>query len=940
MRKANAAGKGQAWKSGPFHCCSPDLLSSVLLRGNPWPPLRFFKTKGCLDPTLWTADIHFFLCALLAVCLNWSGTVFAQTALTEAVERYQFRMPRPMVFRMPPNSNVPLLSVSGPAWVRAWPESGPTNAVELGNRLVLQLEAAADLPGLIQASPLHVARTVTENVFVLEAPDARTAIVEAHRLGQLPRVRTCHPVMRRFLGKHGPYAAQPNDPYYTNQWPLENRAANGQSLGPDLNVRAAWPFTRGEGVIIGFGDDGVELTHPELSAAAAGAPHYNFFANNTNALPSGPNANHATAAAGLALARDNNWRGIAGVAPRARVASWVIFGAADSLASDEEMMDMFQFHADEVAVQNHSWGNAGVAQLGPTLLEQIGISNAVMHGRQGRGVIMVRSGGNGRTAGFNADDDGYISSPWSIAVGAINQGGRAATYSNPGACLLVAAPSGDPDAGYAGLFTTDRQGTAGYNQASGPSDLADYAYGATGFSGTSASAPLISGVVALMLSANPNLSYRDVQQILALSARHYDLANPDLLANGAGLRVSHDTGYGVPDAGVAVTLARRWNNRPDAVTRILSATNRLTIPLHGLQLVCDTEPFTNAPQSIPVWAGVVGLYPDRAMDAIPLVYVGLATNEITTNLAGKGAFIQRGTNFFIDKIKYAAMAGARFAVVFNNRDTDQLVFMTGTDYFPIPAVFIGQRDGEALRATLLSNLTVNAQIRVGGATYSFPVTETMICEHVGVRVTTDHPHRGELRVTLTSPQGTVSGLQTRNNDSNRGPVDWTYYSTHHFLESSAGIWTVTLSNEAGSNAGSVESVELRIHGVPVQDSDRDGLDDGWERAHFQTLAYGPQDDPDGDGYTNAREQAMGTDPTVNDASLQLDLSRWNVDWTRLSWPGLGNWTYEIWGSGSAVSPLKFITNVPGAFPQTEWFLPVTNQMQQFFQVRTRGLIIP
>jgi len=43
---------------------------------------------------------------------------------------------------------------------------------------------------------------------------------------------------------------------------LENRDANGTLLGVDLNLRAAWPVTRGAGTVIAVADDGVELTHP------------------------------------------------------------------------------------------------------------------------------------------------------------------------------------------------------------------------------------------------------------------------------------------------------------------------------------------------------------------------------------------------------------------------------------------------------------------------------------------------------------------------------------------------------------------------------------------------------------------------------------------------------------------------------------------------------
>src|SRR5439155_4213512 len=95
-------------------------------------------------------------------------------------------------------------------------------------------------------------------------------------------------------------------------------------------------------------------------------------------------------------------------------------------------------------------------------------------------------------------------------------------------------------------------------------------------------------------------------------------------------------------------------------------------------------------------------------------------------------------------------------------------------------------DGEALKALFATNVSALAQIRLNSTSYVFSITNTLLCEHVGVRVLTDHPLRGDLRITLVSPAGTRSVLQRYNTDTSSGPVDWTYYSTHHFYETSAG----------------------------------------------------------------------------------------------------------------------------------------------------------
>ena len=83
-------------------------------------------------------------------------------------------------------------------------------------------------------------------------------------------------------------------------------------------------------------------------------------------------------------------------------------------------------------MQNHSQGHDNAGQNLPTLLEEIGISNALNYGRSGRGVVMVRAAGNLRTTEVNADDDGYPNDPRVIAVGAVRIDGRVASFSNPG----------------------------------------------------------------------------------------------------------------------------------------------------------------------------------------------------------------------------------------------------------------------------------------------------------------------------------------------------------------------------------------------------------------------------------------------------------------------------------------------------------------------------
>jgi subtilisin family serine protease/subtilisin-like proprotein convertase family protein len=874
-------------------------------------------------------------------------------------DHFEFRLPRSVTFHLEQHAARSASAPNKPSWLRAWREDGSTNFVEFGDRVVLQLKSPGGLSGLMGRN-LRLARVVTPDIFILQATDAGTAMQEAHRLAALPEVTASYPVMRRQVNPDSLYAQRSNDPFFGPYfltgfgqridalWPLENIDLDGTRLGLDLNVMSAWPFGSGQGITVAVADTGVDLGHAELTNRLDGSPHFNFFASNSPATPFGGDQSdpyrefwsHGTGVAGLIAAEGNNGRGMIGVAPRAQVASWVIFATNLALVSDESLMEMYQFASDQVSIQNHSWGkgNGDFALGGPTLLEQVGISNAISLGRDGLGSVMVRPSGNDRSHLGNTDDDGYMDNPWAITVAAVNKNGRATSYSNPGASILVSAPGGGGDSNQ-GLFTLDLSGSSrGINSGiTYPGDLSDYRWGVQGLMGTSASAPLVSGVVALVLSVNPKLTYRDVQQIMLLSARQWDSADPDLVTNAAGLVVSHNTGFGVPDAGHAVWLAQFWSNRPPCQLLSISNNQASAIPANGLRVEVTGNGVPALLTSL-VSGTAFGPHADDPTAALPLVDIGLATNIPSVNLTNKGALVQRGTNTFADKINHAAQAGAAFVVIYNTPGDDSLINMLGTDYTTVPAVFIRNSDGEALKALFQTNISVRARISLQTVDYTFHVSESLLCEQVAVRVRIDYPVRGDLRLTLLSPKGTRSVLQQVNGDGNPAPADWTFWSTHHFFESSIGDWKVSVGDEANGFTGTVQSVNLIIRGTPILDSDQDGLDDNWELAHFGSLAYGPQDDLDGDGFSNAREQVMGTNPLVQDVPFKLDLTPWQL-WgnqrIRLSWPSATGYSYEVWG-GTNVSSLNLLTNVPGSFPQTEWFAPSAGMPEQFFRVHARA----
>lgn len=850
-------------------------------------------------------------------------------------EYYTFKEPAIRTYRfMAEERPAPIAHELVEEWIMARVVGSTSgNPIRFGKKLSLGLAPWADVEVLLSGTSLKLVQRVSEEFYLLEAPDPWTCAKEAARMAMDPGVVMSVPVARKPIRRMGQYSPAPNDSYFHRQWHLEHREADtGSSTGPDLNVRAAWPVTRGEGVTIAVADDGVDVEHPDLAANMEGGPHFNFVTREEDGHHRSVLHAHGTAVAGLAAAVGGNRLGVSGVAPAARLASWVIFEPGNDIISDEALMHVFQSHSNRVSVQNHSWANSGPEQLGPSALERMAISNAVHFGRSGRGVVIVRAGGNGRDDGVNGNDDGYAADPLIITVGAVRFDSHVASYSTPGPNLLIAAPSGDSVNGQPSLFTTDRVGVVGYNNNAFTNDLADYAFDGSGFSGTSGAAPQISGLVALLLSANTNLTVRDVQQILILSSRQTDRLDPDVRGNGAGLRISHSTGFGVPDAGEAVRLAKRWKSRPAVVEAVVSTQPALEIPDDALRLTVTGPAVPEPLADIPASPGG-GLHPDEATLLLPLVHVGLARNPILTSLEGKAALILRGENFFSEKAANAADAGASFAVIYNNRDSDRRILMAGVDFARIPVVFIGERDGKGLRDFLAAGGEAEARLSIRPAVVELKVVETLTCEHVMVTIDAEHPNRGQLRITLVSPAGTRSVMQRVNSDANPGPSEWVYMSTHHFYEPSAGTWRVEVTDEGPGDAGLLRFVELRIRGVAIRDGDRDGLDDAWEQAHFGGLDQGLTGDIDGDGFNHAREQAMGGDPKRAEFEFKLDVAIWKPGVLRLSWPGLSRTVNPVLAAQEASGPFVVLTNIPGRFPETEWFLKSAEPLMRSYFIQ-------
>ena len=375
-------------------------------------------------------------------------------------------------------------------------------------------------------------------------------------------IETAYPLIEKTMNPKW----TPDDSLFGDQWHLQNTGqTNGGVSGEDVNITGAWNNYRGSGIVIGIVDDGLDWNHADLDNYYADTLDYDFCNNDGDPTPSS-NDGHGTSAAGVAAAAGNNSIGVSGAAPLASLAGLQLISCS---TTDTREGNALSHERQSIDIYSNSWGPSdnGRTVEAPGPLMMAAFENDVDQGRGGLGNVITWAAGNGLDDDDNSNYDGYANSRHTIAVTAVTHKGEQSWYAEPGANILVAAPSdGDGE----GITTTDIEGNGGYENG----DYTD------GFGGTSSATPLASGVIALMMDANPNLAYRDIQHILVQTCRKNDASDSSWSSNGAGHIVSHKYGFGVVDASAAVNLALNWNNVDEEIS-FLSGNidmNNLNIP--------------------------------------------------------------------------------------------------------------------------------------------------------------------------------------------------------------------------------------------------------------------------------------------------------------------------------------------------------------------------
>jgi len=437
--------------------------------------------------------------------------------------------------------------------------SVPAQEDPAGARVIVKFKALGDLMRAQRADPVAFAqgprmatalaqrhglalsdgRALSERTQVVHGDKTLTSAALAQQLAADPDVEYATPDYRRHL------LAAPNDPLYptqpsgsavtpaAGQWYLRAPDATFVSA---INVEAAWAITTGSSsIVIADIDTGVRFDHPDLAGKLL--PGRNFVSTNGvsgqgwsadasdpgdfttagqcgSGQPAEPSSWHGTQTAGILGAQTNNGIGMASVGHDVMVMPVRVLAACGGFDSDIQAAMLWAAgiavpgvpaNPHPAAVMNMSLGGSGAC---PQSFSDV--VNQVI----AQGVSIVAAAGNDEGLAVSAP----ANCPGVIAVAAVRNVGTKVGFSSLGPEVALSAPGGN---------CVNSSGTCLYpiltstNSGTTTPATNTYSDGSNPSLGTSFSTPLVTGTVALMLSANPTLTPAQAKMLLQSSARAF-----------------------------------------------------------------------------------------------------------------------------------------------------------------------------------------------------------------------------------------------------------------------------------------------------------------------------------------------------------------------------------------------------------------------------------
>lgn len=386
-----------------------------------------------------------------------------------------------------------------------------------------------------------------------------------------------------------------SDPLFDKQWYF-NRGARGNY---DMNVANVWKMNiTGKNVVLTILDDGVQADHPDLIRNYDRKASYDINGGDDNPTPQDNGENkHGTRCAGeIAAEAGNEFCGV-GVAYNASIGGVRML---DGTVTDDVEAQALGLNPDHIDVYSASWGpdDNGKTVDGPGHLAAQAFVNGVRNGRKGRGSIFVWASGNGGRKQDNCNCDGYTNSIYTLSISSATQRGQKPWYLEECSSTLATTYSSGTPTKDENIVTADQSNEYADAQKEGrkpnPAKFCTQVH-----TGTSASAPIAAGIVALALEANPELTWRDMQHIVVQTSRYEPLRHESgWVPNAVGRYVSHKFGYGLMDAEAMVKTAMRWRTTPPQVICRTAVDNKERLIQDDLIVTMNTSACAGADNAV------------------------------------------------------------------------------------------------------------------------------------------------------------------------------------------------------------------------------------------------------------------------------------------------------------------------------------------------------
>ncbi|MDC3301722.1 DUF5011 domain-containing protein [Gammaproteobacteria bacterium] len=475
------------------------------------------------------------------------------------------------------------------------------------------------------------------------------------------------------------------DPLYKYQWHLENTGQTTFATNPgiadeDLNLNTVISSGySGAGVTVAVIDSGLEIGHEDLADNMV-AGSYDFLDSDTDPTNTiDVSGDHGTSVAGIIAARGWNGLGGRGVAPDASLVGYNLLqnGFGSYQLQSWGINPPVEANVD---IYNMSYGNyyPGISQTFalPDFLDayyEDALVTATTELRSGKGALYVQSSGNEYSDYATADCgeneftcveviwDNWSTVPYILQVGALNANGQKSSYTTTGAALWVSGFGGETGANESilsnqnlqlpsgiyepAILTTDQSSCSkGYvstnvstrynefeNSTGNKAINSECNYTST-FGGTSSAAPTVAGVMALIISANPELTWRDVKHIIASTSDQvgtdsdytYDFQGINQYeweTNSAGYKFHNWFGFGKINAADAVDMALS-----------MQGNNLGTFQTTGFQQEVQDELVISDTETTSATIGITK--PENSNNSIEFVRVSIQFNHLVPKSIG------------------------------------------------------------------------------------------------------------------------------------------------------------------------------------------------------------------------------------------------------------------------------------------------------------------